>query len=79
MNHIRTVMEEHMLHAVKVIEDRGKHAFTEFVHQTIQDLDASIKNGLAQVKKLIVGDTAIFQAGRILRPAQRKIRTDLFP
>ncbi len=60
LHHIHAVVKEHMLHTVKVIEDCGKHALTEFVHQIIQYLDASIKDGLAQFKKLVVRDTAVF-------------------
>src|SRR5690349_23005427 len=76
---IHSVMKEHMLDAIQVIEDRGKHALPEIIHQVVENLDPSFEDGLAEIKELIISNATILQPGRILGPAEREIRPHIFP
>src|SRR5215210_4485948 len=56
LHNVHSIVKEHMLYAVQVIEDRGKHTLAEIIHQVIKDLDTAIENGCTQRQKLIVSD-----------------------
>src|SRR4249920_3826882 len=79
MDNILSVMEEHMLHAVEVVENTGQYTFAEIVHEIVKDLDPSFEDHLAQVKELLVGDALLFETRGILRPTQRQVGTDILP
>ncbi len=79
LRHVETVMIEHVLNAVEVIENTGEHAFLEAIQQMKKDLFAPLEDQVTQGKELVVADTAIFQPGGILGPAQGKVGTDLLP
>src|SRR5690349_10039745 len=53
LHHVHTIMKEHVLDAIKVIEDAGQHAFAKFIHQTVQNLNAPLKDFLTKIKKMI--------------------------
>jgi hypothetical protein len=68
-----------LLHAVQVVENGGQHALFEIVQEVEQDAFARFENVGAQGDELFVGDAAVFETGRILRPAQRQERARRFP
>jgi hypothetical protein len=47
VNNVLAVVEVHMLHAIKIVEDAGEHTLPETVHQRVKDLDALAENRLA--------------------------------
>jgi hypothetical protein len=63
-------MEEHVPHAVQVIEDAGQYPLLEILHQVIQDLDTHFEDHLAQIEELLIGDASLLEASRILRPSK---------
>src|SRR6476620_9276550 len=79
LHYVHSIVKEHVLDAIKVIENTGKHTLTKLIHQTIQNLNSSLKNLLTQIQELIIRDAAFFQPGCILRPTKREIRTNLLP
>ena len=59
-----------MLNAVEIIEDAAENAFLKGVKLMKKYLLAAFKDHIAQRKELLVGNTFIFEAGGILRPAK---------
>ncbi len=59
-----------MLDAVQCIEDRGQQTFLKVLKLVQQQLQAGFFDRFTQRQELLIGDTAIFQGGGILRPAQ---------
>ena len=76
---IHTVMEEHVLDAVEIVEDAGQHALTKVGHQVAEDADALVENHGTQTDELVVADAVFLQGGRILRPAQGQVWADVLP
>ena len=79
LDNVHSIVEEHMLHPIEVIENAGKHAFMKIIHQVLKDLNATIENGLAQIQELIIINATVFEAGSILGPTQGEIGTHFLP
>jgi hypothetical protein len=68
-----------VLHAIQVIKYGGQHALFELIQEVEQDAFARGKNIFAQGDELLIGDTTVFESGRILGPPQGQERARCFP
>ena len=73
------VAAEHVLDTVEIIKDGSQHTFFEIIQEVKQNAFASSENVFTQGDELLVGNTAIFETGRILWPSQRQERTCRLP
>src|SRR3990170_559120 len=79
LHNIHSVVEEHVLDPVKIIEYAGKDTFAKINHQIVKYLNTAFEYLLAQIQELVIADAALFQSSRILGPTQRQVRTHFLP